>query len=248
MSSSPANSPENKIEYKKIDSMLIAYIQADVQNRAGLIPVFEKLEQHCQEYICGPRLVNFLGSGAQPGTYRMEAARPVTQIVETDEIKSKILEKARVLTLYHYGERKMRETFNALRAYATGQGWAINTVREVWVETHPDNPEKDITEVQALLDAKCRITVLKRMFCQDLVDGRRGAPTEACTRFTDGQEFVVNSITEMPEGFGCSWAWNDIYKTFIAVYRDAWFSEGAAIACCTDGDRPVFFRIEKIEE
>ncbi|RJS89401.1 TIGR04076 family protein [Candidatus Bathyarchaeota archaeon] len=54
----------------------------------------------------------------------------------------------------------------------------------------------------------------------------------------------------MPEGF-CSWAWDDISKV-VNVLRFGgnfpWFEEeGISINCCTDGLRPVIFKIERIQ-
>jgi uncharacterized repeat protein (TIGR04076 family) len=61
--------------------------------------------------------------------------------------------------------------------------------------------------------------------------------------FTDGQEFVLESPWVAPEGF-CQWAWADI-RTYILLVWEGKFDH--FIACCTDGLRPVFFKIERIE-
>jgi len=97
---------------------------------------------------------------------------------------------------------------------------------------------------------KLKITVLKRfkpseVFKEDQV---KGAPIEACTVFKDGEEFMVET-GEMPKGF-CSWAWDDIYKA-VNVLRFGgefpWFEDkGVSVNCCTDGLRPVVFKIERI--
>ena len=53
----------------------------------------------------------------------------------------------------------------------------------------------------------------------------------------------------MPEGF-CGWAWDDIYKVVQALRFHGnfhWFDEpGVSVNCCTDGLRPVVFKIERI--
>ena len=72
---------------------------------------------------------------------------------------------------------------------------------------------------------------------------------EACSVFKEGQEFVVGEDGEMPEGF-CHWAWNDIYKKVVTLMYGGnfpWMREqGTSISCCTDGLRPVIFKLERI--
>jgi uncharacterized repeat protein (TIGR04076 family) len=100
-----------------------------------------------------------------------------------------------------------------------------------------------------------RITVVKRAFHQDLI----GPPlTEQviseltpCSEFHDGQEFIVKGpLPTKPEGF-CDWAWCDIQKNlFIVAYRgthNGTDPPGICFACCTDGLRPVTFRIERLD-
>lgn len=53
----------------------------------------------------------------------------------------------------------------------------------------------------------------------------------------------------MPNEF-CGGAWDDIYKA-IQVLRFhgnfQWFDEaGVSVSCCTDGLRPVVFKIERV--
>ena len=98
---------------------------------------------------------------------------------------------------------------------------------------------------------KVMITVLKRCKPQDVFveSPVKGAPVDACRVFEDGQEFVVDDSGRNPEGF-CSWAWDDIYKV-VNVLRFGgdfpWFEEkGVSINCCTDGLKPVVFKLERI--
>jgi uncharacterized repeat protein (TIGR04076 family) len=89
----------------------------------------------------------------------------------------------------------------------------------------------------------CKITVVKRSVEQELADRYRDGRVKRCDRFKDGQEFIVSQPWSAPEGF-CNWAWAD-----IRTYVSANFHGGnlPTVACCTDGFRPVFFRIERIE-
>ena len=99
--------------------------------------------------------------------------------------------------------------------------------------------------------ARVRITVLKRLYHQDLVDQyvlpEKRDTYLSCYRFQEGDEFIVEGF-EMPEGF-CPWAWADIHREIIAVKCNAEFpvstEPGCIIASCTDGLRPVIFKVER---
>jgi uncharacterized repeat protein (TIGR04076 family) len=97
----------------------------------------------------------------------------------------------------------------------------------------------------------CKITVLKRELYQDLVDDFAGdRDTPCCERFQEGQEFTVENPWRLPEGF-CAWAWADIRQYVMAAYFEGGppTPENADpfIACCTDGYRPVIFKVESIQ-
>ena len=103
---------------------------------------------------------------------------------------------------------------------------------------------------------KCKIIVLKRMANPDLIDEYMGEEHKAkdvapCPHFEDGQEFIVESPGAIPEGF-CAWAWADIHKEVLAITSGGnispWIKHpGVAITCCTDGFRPVVFKVERME-
>ena len=61
-----------------------------------------------------------------------------------------------------------------------------------------------------------------------------------CGKFMVGQEFITD-MQYIPEGF-CPYAFRDIAHHIIML------GEGKVIVCCTDGFRPVFFRLEIIED
>lgn len=102
---------------------------------------------------------------------------------------------------------------------------------------------------------KCKITVLKRTINTDIVQEYCENKFTLCPKFIDGQEFIT--AFEKPEGF-CSWAWCDISKYLTVLLSNGNFSEGlfdgwmknknTMIACCTDGLRPVIFKLEKLED
>lgn len=97
-----------------------------------------------------------------------------------------------------------------------------------------------------------KITVLRRFAPKEVFDKPpigHSSDLGKCTIFEDGQEFII-SDGKMPEGF-CVWAWDDIYKSVLTLRYNGdfpWFTEaGATVTNCTDGLRPVIFRIERIE-
>lgn len=92
-----------------------------------------------------------------------------------------------------------------------------------------------------LQEAACKITVLRKTLNQDFIHTYRESEIDVCSRFEDGQEFLVESPWLKPEGF-CDWAWADI-RTFIHTVQLGRFER--FVTCCTDGFRPVFFLIER---
>lgn len=99
--------------------------------------------------------------------------------------------------------------------------------------------------------SKCKITVVKRTINQDLVDEYLDPKREnfgPCPAFEDGQEFAIEEFPSKPEGF-CDWAWSIIHKDVVAMMFGGaypWIKQpGTAITCCTDGLRPVIFKVER---
>ena len=103
--------------------------------------------------------------------------------------------------------------------------------------------------------AKAKITVVKKAFHRDLIEeyldpGAKARGFDVCSAFEEGQEFAIDG-GKCPEGF-CSWAWADIQRDVMMVL----FGQGfpwvgppqTAITCCTDGFRPVTFKVERIDE
>lgn len=100
---------------------------------------------------------------------------------------------------------------------------------------------------------KVKITVVKCLNTKEIHgDSDLGCSQDlppTCPVFSEGQEFIVTH--DIPRRF-CQGAWADIFR-FIDVLRFGgdfpWINEeGKYLACCTDGFRPVVFRIERLEE
>lgn len=102
---------------------------------------------------------------------------------------------------------------------------------------------------------RVKITVLKKLSA-DAIYG--SIPNDVapnfncyCPKFIENQEFIVEEDGTIPKDF-CSWAWHDILH-FVSVLRLGgrcrWtMGKNKAYACCSDGLRPVFFKIERLEE
>ncbi|HEY9766292.1 MAG TPA: TIGR04076 family protein [Chroococcales cyanobacterium] len=99
-----------------------------------------------------------------------------------------------------------------------------------------------------------KITVLKRTLNEELAKSYCVNEVTPCSIFKEGQEFI--SGFEKPDGF-CDWAWNDLFKFVAAFLSNGSFAEGvfegwlkdrdSMIGCCTDGIRPVIFKLERVE-
>ena len=98
------------------------------------------------------------------------------------------------------------------------------------------------------MNADVKITVLKRLVHEDLLGSYATSIWHGCERLEEGQEFIANSVN-MPAEF-CSWAWADIQKYVMTLSRGGNFrgvKPGCYVTCCTDGFRPVIFKLERLQ-
>ncbi|UCH57968.1 MAG: TIGR04076 family protein, partial [Candidatus Bathyarchaeota archaeon] len=98
---------------------------------------------------------------------------------------------------------------------------------------------------------KMKITVVKAFSAEEVFDGE--VPDHfpetfesPCPMHPVGQEFVMENLN-CPEGF-CNWAYDDIYRDMAHLWMDGDFSfigkPGTMFSSCTDGKKPVIFRLE----
>ncbi len=104
---------------------------------------------------------------------------------------------------------------------------------------------------------KCKITVLRREYFQDLADQYLADPQAGkCQLFEDGQEIIVDNENFFPmlNGKFCSEAWDSISRYVYAALQGGSIMRGwtndekVMITCCNDGTRPVIFKLERIDE
>jgi uncharacterized repeat protein (TIGR04076 family) len=100
--------------------------------------------------------------------------------------------------------------------------------------------------------SKVKITVLKRLEPSQVFEKSPVTPVSPlgpCDVFRDGQVFTVETNGRMPDGF-CTSAWHAIFCTTRILSFGGnlpWYKEkGVAVDCCTDGLRPVIFKLERI--
>jgi len=101
--------------------------------------------------------------------------------------------------------------------------------------------------------SRVRITVVRCFSNEEIFDGE--VPEEvarygsACHRHSPGQEYVFEDL-ECPEGL-CTWAFADIYRDLVQIAWDGgfpWFKRpGITFSCCTDGQKPVVFKLERMD-
>ena len=90
---------------------------------------------------------------------------------------------------------------------------------------------------------RCRITVLRKTFNAELYKQYPYGLAQACGRLEEGQEFITDNRWDPPAGF-CQWAWADLRPMLHSIHAG---HTVPMIACCTDGLRPVTFKLERIE-
>lgn len=95
-----------------------------------------------------------------------------------------------------------------------------------------------------------KITVLKKLKTGEILEEYGKDVEETCPFFEVGKEFHVGKDLKMPEGF-CSWAWADIHRDIVHLALGGdffWIKEkGVMISSCTDGLRPVVFKLERVK-
>ena len=101
---------------------------------------------------------------------------------------------------------------------------------------------------------KCRITVVKTSFFDDLASKYGEKGVSPCPIHTVGDTFIAD--VNRPDGL-CHEAWKAIHPFVFAlshtdgtvhIYGKGWMKEpGIAICSCTDGLRPVVFKLELLK-
>lgn len=94
-----------------------------------------------------------------------------------------------------------------------------------------------------------KITVMKQVEIGELFSEYAiNEVNPLCDQVEVGQEWISKGI-QKPGGF-CSWAWADIQRDVAHLALGGSFpwikQKGTILSACTDGLRPVIFKIERI--
>ena len=101
-----------------------------------------------------------------------------------------------------------------------------------------------------------KITVVKVFEPKEIIGNdfirKSGQPIQKCGFFSEGDQFIVPETGAMPEGFICIHAFQSINK-HVEVLRlggkiEDWTGDDTIFGVCSDGIRPVIFKIERIRE
>ncbi|MHA2089311.1 MAG: TIGR04076 family protein [Candidatus Kariarchaeaceae archaeon] len=100
-----------------------------------------------------------------------------------------------------------------------------------------------------------RISVVKTFSPEDVfgheMTSPTGNPVQACNYngLKEGTEWIVENLKK-PDNF-CGWAWHDLYKDICTLSFGGdhpWSEDDIMYTACTDGMRPVCFKLERAKE
>ena len=104
---------------------------------------------------------------------------------------------------------------------------------------------------------RVRITILKKIDPKIVFRGsvpakpHNGKPYTIYDAVEEGDVYIVGKGREMPEGF-CPSAWKSITSSLSVIQWGGDYypnlPRGTAITCCSDGIRPVCFKLERLED
>jgi len=147
--------PEKGIVHKTIPETLVAgfSFRSGYEELRTLLPSrLAELETRLKESICGPPIALF-DYGVYSDALHMEIAYPATSAVEKEGIQSWTLEPVEVLSVTHNGpHEKLEESYRRLYGFMREHGEVGTSFgREVYFNNNPLNPDKNVTELQAIL-------------------------------------------------------------------------------------------------
>jgi len=101
---------------------------------------------------------------------------------------------------------------------------------------------------------KVKITVIKAFSNDDVFGGdlppNWKVAVSVCEDHWPGQEYFFDG-TGCPEGI-CAWAFADIFRDILHLWKGGDFlwvgKPGVMYSACTDGKKPVVFKLERVED
>lgn len=140
------------ISYKHLPAIQIACIKTRVEDRSHIFTQLERLRQACGDSINAPAMVIFHNGALQHG-FLVEVAFPVSRAVEAVGVYTRTLEEAKALCSVHQGcHDSVNSTVTMLYQYLRQHAWTTSLLRrEVYHTLDPQNPHRQVTEVQVIL-------------------------------------------------------------------------------------------------
>jgi uncharacterized repeat protein (TIGR04076 family) len=95
-----------------------------------------------------------------------------------------------------------------------------------------------------------KITVLKKIKTGEILEEYAAPSIESeCPAAKEGIAYISKGV-KMPNDFFCDWAWSDIQRDVAVLTFGGEFpsvkKKDTKISCCTDGLRPVIFKLERV--
>ena len=143
---------ESPIHYKKLEPVLIAFIETRIDRRDQIPLLLERLRATCGDVIEGNAMAIFHGGAVKDGLL-VDAAFPVRQPVDTGEVHTRTLEAVPALTRLHYGTHdSIRASVLKIYEYLDQHAWTTALFRrEIYRVLDPLCPDHNVTEVQVIL-------------------------------------------------------------------------------------------------
>lgn len=142
---------KEKVSIKQVEDLLVASIRF-VGQTAKIPAVFDKLFAAVGDKINGKPLVLFYPSHELGDDDDVEVCVPVSEKVETDEIKSRQIEGEKFITTVYHGSHDTDAAdaaWNDLFAYINEHDIKVQSpAREVYLEWNREDPSKNVTELQ----------------------------------------------------------------------------------------------------
>jgi effector-binding domain-containing protein len=140
------------ISHKKLDETLIATIRCNIKSRQEIQPIIDKLTQNIpQDKILGPAFSITHYTSDVPDGFDVEIGFPVSQPVDTGEIKTRTLPKREILSFIHKGSvEKRAEKYGMVFGYTNSHGIISDEFsREIYHDSN--NPEGNEFELQFII-------------------------------------------------------------------------------------------------
>jgi effector-binding domain-containing protein len=139
------------IEHKKYDETLVATIWTSINKREEMYSILDRLNQNIQEEnILGPAFCIYVYVTSVEG-FDVELGYPVSKIIETDEVKTRILSEMEVLSFIHEGPvEQRRESYKKLYSFTEEHGIISDEfTREIFLDSN--DPEGNKIELQFII-------------------------------------------------------------------------------------------------